>query len=638
MKPILVALCLMLLFSACTKKTGDEQSAELSDQFVNGELAEVAKARGLKPEDLVSAVKTYNPSGALDEYLAFFGTGVSGRLAVVGMPSMKILKYVAVFSAEPWQGFAFDDESKAIIKGSAREEIEYSFGDMGTPALSLTNGIHDGRALFVADGANGRVGIVDLAEYETKQIVTHPYLRNSNADISVSANSEYVAQTTANPEIFVGAGNESRAIAGASFWRFIEKEREGHKHFFIDPSTSFTVLLPKGKQSSPAMGKGESEGLMLSISQDETPYLNVVNWKTAEGLISTKAFKVSGHFTMDEKTALASKVLVRHELPAGAYRVVISGNGKYAAISNKTSSNIHLLDLKALSAGTVSLANIDVGGASVDAAFTDKNLYVTVHNPNKVVRIALSDKSVKSSHALDFPAGSIIIPEADTNKTQERYAVIVNHSPYGRFTRIGPQTGLSAHLLDIREDKISSIYDASIPQSTRLAGVVMATSINKPIFRYKIGTDPRTGLTSSYKTPSGQEKIVRDGKRVHVYATVIRSHITPDYIEVEQGDTVSIHITSNEQSRDQTHGFTIDSYNVHGSWEPGKTATVTFVADRSGVFPFYCTEFCSALHLEMQGYLLVKPMSDKNISQSDSLQKLRNNPKMKSFFNYIKGE
>ena len=35
--------------------------------------------------------------------------------------------------------------------------------------------------------------------------------------------------------------------------------------------------------------------------------------------------------------------------------------------------------------------------------------------------------------------------------------------------------------------------------------------------------------------------------------------------------------------------------------------TVKFKADKEGVYPYYCTEFCSALHLEMQGYLLVKP-------------------------------
>jgi nitrous-oxide reductase len=34
---------------------------------------------------------------------------------------------------------------------------------------------------------------------------------------------------------------------------------------------------------------------------------------------------------------------------------------------------------------------------------------------------------------------------------------------------------------------------------------------------------------------------------------------------------------------------------------------VKFVASKPGAFSFYCTEFCSALHLEMQGWLMVEP-------------------------------
>ena len=40
---------------------------------------------------------------------------------------------------------------------------------------------------------------------------------------------------------------------------------------------------------------------------------------------------------------------------------------------------------------------------------------------------------------------------------------------------------------------------------------------------------------------------------------------------------------------------------------PGETATLKWVPDRTGIFPMYCTDFCSALHQEMQGYLRVSP-------------------------------
>ena len=104
---------------------------------------------------------------------------------------------------------------------------------------------------------------------------------------------------------------------------------------------------------------------------------------------------------------------------------------------------------------------------------------------------------------------------------------------------------------------------------------------------------------------------MREGDTVHVYGTLIRSHITPEIIEVEEGDTVSLHFTNLERAEDETHGFAMYGQNVNLSVEPGKTVSATFKADKAGVYPYYCTEFCSALHLEMQGYLLVKPKGYK---------------------------
>jgi nitrous-oxide reductase len=124
--------------------------------------------------------------------------------------------------------------------------------------------------------------------------------------------------------------------------------------------------------------------------------------------------------------------------------------------------------------------------------------------------------------------------------------------------------------------------------------------------RYKVGTDSRTD-----KPHPGAVRPVKsdreEGQQGQVFGTLIRSHITPETIEVDVGDEVTIHLTNLERAQDETHGFTVSTYNVHASVEPGKTVSVKFKADKEGVYPYYCTEFCSALHLEMQGYLLVKP-------------------------------
>lgn len=621
-------ISMLILFSLLSCSKTKDVSGQLG-----GEIAVVAKNRNLTKDSLLAAVKTYMPSGGRDEFLAFIGTGVSGRLVVMGIPSMKILKYVAVFSAEAWQGFSFDDESKSVLRKSHRSEIGYTFGDMGTPVLSLTKGEHNGEALFVADASNARLGFVDLKEYETKQVVSNPLFLNSNPDISLDSNTTFIAQTTERPE-FIESLNKS--TSGVTFWRVNKLKSQDHGGYHIDQRMSFSVVLPSLPLSAPVMGRGKNDNLTLFISESEIPYLDVIKFKQAAKVVGLKGVSIKGHLILTREVAEAEGVLSRFQMPKGSYRISISGDGQHIAILNKMNSTISMGKIDELLSGKA-LQTVDVGGASLDAIFTDSSLYVTVNNPSKVVKISLSTKKVLLSHSLDFPVGKILIPESETQNTKDNYAIVTNHLPYGRFTRTGPQSALSAHLLDLRNGMIKGLYDASIPQTTRLSGVAMSTKVNKPVFRYKIGTNPRTGLISDYKTNAGKERVVRDGKRVHVYATVIRSHITPDTIEVEQGDVVTIHVTSSEQSKDNTHGFTIDSYNVHGSFEPGKTASVTFLADRPGVFPFYCTEFCSALHLEMQGYLLVKPVELKKIN-SAKLTRMRTNPEMTNFFNYLKGE
>ena len=67
------------------------------------------------------------------------------------------------------------------------------------------------------------------------------------------------------------------------------------------------------------------------------------------------------------------------------------------------------------------------------------------------------------------------------------------------------------------------------------------------------------------------------------------------------------HITNVETAKDATHGFSLPAYNVNLSLEPGETESFEFTAERDGVYSYYCSEFCSALHLEMTGYLLVEP-------------------------------
>ena len=67
-------------------------------------LQDVMKRRGLSQQDLLAASKTYVPTGKRDEFVVFSSGGQSGQIIVYGIPSMRILKYIGVFTPEPWQG------------------------------------------------------------------------------------------------------------------------------------------------------------------------------------------------------------------------------------------------------------------------------------------------------------------------------------------------------------------------------------------------------------------------------------------------------------------------------------------------------------------------------------------------------
>ncbi len=55
------------------------------------------------------------------------------------------------------------------------------------------------------------------------------------------------------------------------------------------------------------------------------------------------------------------------------------------------------------------------------------------------------------------------------------------------------------------------------------------------------------------------------------------------------------------------HGFAVNEHNMNVVIDPGETKTFKLKLTKPGVYPFYCTNFCSALHQEMQGYIEVRP-------------------------------
>ncbi|MES9903645.1 MAG: cupredoxin domain-containing protein, partial [Sedimenticola sp.] len=212
---------------------------------------------------------------------------------------------------------------------------------------------------------------------------------------------------------------------------------------------------------------------------------------------------------------------------------------------------------------------------------------------------------------IHYNVGHLVAMEGDSASPDGKYLIALNKLAIDRFNPVGPLHPQNHQLIDISGDKMQLLYDMPLPLGEPHYVVAIKADKLKPVVRYKTGWNSRADKKSEFKTRAGREKTVRDGNKVDVYGTLIRSHITPEIIEVEEGDTVSLHFTNLERAQDETHGFAMYGQNVNLSIEPGKTVSATFKAEKAGVYPYYCTEFCSALHLEMQGYLLVKPKGYK---------------------------
>src|SRR5581483_5663920 len=170
------------------------QQPAVSTSGLPADAAAVATERGLSQDDIYAALKTYTPSGQLDPYIMIASGGQSGQVLVIGIPSMRLLKTIGVFTPEPWQGYGFGGSGNKILAEGDVNGKEVRWGDTHHPGLSETNGEYDGQFLFINDKANARVAVIDLRDFSTKQIVKSPLAINDHGGSFVTPNTDYIIE------------------------------------------------------------------------------------------------------------------------------------------------------------------------------------------------------------------------------------------------------------------------------------------------------------------------------------------------------------------------------------------------------------------------------------------------------------
>jgi nitrous-oxide reductase len=640
--------CAALIAPACAK---DSPKAGGAGGGGGDSLQALMKARNLTEADVQAALKTYTPTGRLDDYYLFGSGGHGGQVIVVGLPSMRILKYIGVFTPEPWQGWGFNDGSKKILAEGRRHDTDLTWGDTHHPALSETKADYDGQYLFIGDKANARVAVIDLKDFETKQIVVSNLMESDHGGTFVTPNTEYVIEGAQYPAPRGGEYADltefkTKYRGGAMFWKF---DRDKGR---IDPAQSFFIEMPPYMQDLADAGKLGSDGfafinsidtelayggnmegnppLESGASQNDMDYLHVINWRKAEELVKAgKTKTIAGTRVLSLETAAAEGVLFFVPEPKSPHGVDVAPNGDDIVVGGKLDTHCTVYSFPKMKAlmdagkftgkdeyGVPILSfeesirgQADVGLGPLHTQFDDKgNAYTSLFLESAVAKWSLADLKVIEKIPASYNVGHIALAEGDTVSPDGQYMVMMNKWALDRFAPVGPLLPQNFQLVDVSGDKMQLLMDMPIPLGEpHYTQIIKADKLKVETIYSPIGTDSATGELSPDATVAGKERVERRPDGVHVYMTEIRSHLTPDIIRVKEGETVHLHIDNLEQAMDATHGFAIDSYNLNESVEPGEHVDLTFVAKNPGVFPMYCTEFCSALHLEMAGYFLVEP-------------------------------
>ena len=612
-----------------------------------------SKQGGALSSDVASQV--YVPPGEYDEFYGFMSGGFSGQIGVYGLPSGRLLKVIPVFSVDPEKGYGFNEETKPLLNTS---HGFVPWDDAHHPELSQTNGVTNGKWIFINGNNTPRIARVDLSTFETAEIIEIPNSGGNHSSPFTTENTEYVVAGTRfgvpYPQKDVAINSYAENFKG--MLSFVSVAEEG------EMDIAFQVLLPAFDYDLAHSGKGKSHGwtffttynteekstlLEVNASQNDKDFIAAINWKKAEEYVKQGKFKEIpaeyAHNVYDEKSHVATstmkktvKVLTPEDCPGLVYFLptpksphgvdvdpsgeYIIGNGKLSAdltvhsftkmleaIENKsfetTIKGIPVLKFEDIVAGVVK----DAGLGPLHTEFDGKgNAYTSFFISSDVVKWKLGTWEVVDKAKTFYSVGHLMIPGGDSREPEGKYLVALNKITKDRYLPTGPELCHSAQLYDISGEKMKLLLDFPTIGEPHYAQGISADRIVPNVKKFY----PIEENTHPYRTMGEKDaRVEREGNIVHVYMTTIRSHFAPDNIEgIKVGDKVYFHVTNLEQDWDVPHGFSVlGANNAELLIMGGQTETLIWEPKKEGVFPFYCTDFCSALHQEMQGYLRVSP-------------------------------
>lgn len=560
--------------------------------------------------------------GELDDYYGFWSGGHSGEVRVIGVPSMREIKRIPVFNMDVGAGWGITNESKKLLRGKYAGDTHHVHG-------SYVDGTYDGKWLFVNDKLNNRVARIRIDYMEVDAIVDVPNIQGAHGMFPQRyPKTEWLVLNSEFQTPVPNDATNSKAFLNPQEYygmhTIIDAERMAIVcQVMIDENCDLAATDYKGKYSmctSYNIEKGVTISEMLASDYD---YLIVFNWeRIREALKAGKYKRVNGVKVIDGRKG-HSDITLRIPVPKNPHGVNISPDGKYAVCSGKVSPTATVVEIDKLDLAfegkikpeecIVAQPYIGLGplhttfdgrGNAITSVFIDStNVKWNIQKAIEAEKQGEEAKK-KNPHIVDvldihYQVGHIMATMAETKEADGKWLVSLNKVSKDRFLNVGPFKVENDQLIDISGEKLRLVHDSPAYIEPHDCIMVRRDIIEPKVkHRYDMFEHPLAVTKNS---------VERDGNKVTIKMTANAPVFGLQEVRVKKGDRVTLIVTNHDEIIDLSNGVAISNYNINFVIGPFQTKSVTFTADKPGVFWIYCTNFCHALHLEMRMRFIVEP-------------------------------